>query len=155
MIKKQNKYNAILERELTSLEKSLLETLRERLNKIQSVSFNKSAEFMDTVSDSELDELAARIVESDSIKIDEIEEALHRLRQGQYGICSECSSFISKKRLEARPFATLCIKCKEKIERKDFNNSNNRSSYSPTASLDESTESYSTDPHETVRGNKF
>lgn len=105
-----------LERELTSLEKNLLTALQERLGQIDSSSVNKSAEFMDTVSNSELDEFNARLVESDSTKIDEIEEALQRLREDKYGICKECEKNISRKRLKARPFATLCLECKQRAE---------------------------------------
>ena len=39
-----------------------------------------------------------------------------RLEDGTFGICEECGEEISDQRLEARPIATLCIKCKQKQE---------------------------------------
>jgi DnaK suppressor protein len=45
-----------------------------------------------------------------------IEHALSRLKDGTFGICKECGEEISEGRLQARPVATLCIKCKEKRE---------------------------------------
>ena len=52
-----------------------------------------------------------------------VDEALVSLEEGNYGICAECGEEISEKRLEALPFARLCVACQsrrelmEKIER--------------------------------------
>ena len=148
-----------LERELTSLERNLLKTLQERAGDIQSVSSSKSAEFMDTVSNSELDEMAARIMESDSTKIDEIEEALQRLRNGKYGICSHCGECISKKRLKARPFATLCLTCKEKAEKNGYKHKGSgqrNASFGGAGDLETGENGGAgEDSHSTMRGNKL
>ena len=45
-----------------------------------------------------------------------VEQALERIRDRKFGVCEECESVISKKRLEAIPFASLCIRCAEKQE---------------------------------------
>jgi RNA polymerase-binding protein DksA len=45
-----------------------------------------------------------------------IDEALRRLRKGDYGNCQTCGRPIQKARLEAVPHARLCIECKEKEE---------------------------------------
>jgi RNA polymerase-binding protein DksA len=45
-----------------------------------------------------------------------IDEALRRLRRGEYGNCHECGKPIQKRRLEAVPHARFCIECKEKEE---------------------------------------
>lgn len=44
--------------------------------------------------------------------IAKINQALARIKQGDYGYCSECGSEIGIRRLEARPTATECIDCK-------------------------------------------
>lgn len=46
-----------------------------------------------------------------------IDEALRKLYRGEYGVCETCSQEIPRKRLEAVPYATLCITCKEKEEK--------------------------------------
>jgi len=46
----------------------------------------------------------------------QVEQALERIRARTYGACEDCGSVISKKRLEAIPFASLCIRCAEKHE---------------------------------------
>ena len=40
------------------------------------------------------------------------EQALARIKQGDYGYCEVCGAEIGIRRLEARPTATLCIDCK-------------------------------------------
>jgi len=45
-----------------------------------------------------------------------IDEALRRLRKGEFGNCQTCGKPIQKARLEAVPHARLCIECKEKEE---------------------------------------
>ena len=46
----------------------------------------------------------------------QVEQALERIRSRTYGTCEDCGGVIAKKRLEAIPFASLCIRCAEKQE---------------------------------------
>jgi DnaK suppressor protein len=46
----------------------------------------------------------------------QIDEALARLEEGTYGLCSDCGVEISEKRLLAVPFARRCVACQEKEE---------------------------------------
>lgn len=45
-----------------------------------------------------------------------IDAALARIEDGSYGKCSNCGKDIGEERLEARPWATLCIDCQRKEE---------------------------------------
>lgn len=45
-----------------------------------------------------------------------LDDALERMKRGEYGKCQECGCLISPKRLEAVPGAKLCIECKSKSE---------------------------------------
>ncbi|MBA7695838.1 RNA polymerase-binding transcription factor DksA [subsurface metagenome] len=45
-----------------------------------------------------------------------IDEALKRIEKDEYGICQMCQKNISKKRLNAVPWAPHCIECQEKAE---------------------------------------
>lgn len=42
--------------------------------------------------------------------LDEVRHARTRLEQGRYGICEECGEPIPEGRLEARPWATRCLR---------------------------------------------
>jgi DnaK suppressor protein len=46
-----------------------------------------------------------------------IEAALRRIDDGTYGICENCGQPIGEERLEAMPWATLCIDDKRREER--------------------------------------
>lgn len=46
-----------------------------------------------------------------------IDAALARIEAGTYGKCVNCGAQIPEERLEAMPWATLCIDCKRKEER--------------------------------------
>ena len=43
--------------------------------------------------------------------------ALKKIEDGTFGACESCEEPIGKKRLEARPETSLCIRCKEDQER--------------------------------------
>ena len=47
----------------------------------------------------------------------EVDEALRRVYRGEYGVCESCGLPIAKARLEAMPYARLCVSCKEKEEK--------------------------------------
>lgn len=46
-----------------------------------------------------------------------IEDALGRIGAGTYGFCANCDDEISPRRLEAVPWAALCVKCQELTEK--------------------------------------
>jgi RNA polymerase-binding protein DksA len=50
--------------------------------------------------------------------VDEIDRALERMDAGSYGICERCGNRIAVARLEALPYAALCIDCKSREERR-------------------------------------
>lgn len=45
-------------------------------------------------------------------------EALRRIDDGTYGICQNCGEPIGKGRLQAFPRASLCVRCKQREERR-------------------------------------
>lgn len=48
-----------------------------------------------------------------------IESALARIPNGHYGVCMMCGSRIPRERLEAIPYALLCIACQSSEERRN------------------------------------
>lgn len=47
-----------------------------------------------------------------------LEDALKKIDEGNFGICEECDSVITKTRLKAIPYARFCVKCQAKMEKK-------------------------------------
>src|SRR5688572_6663540 len=56
------------------------------------------------------------LMEMESETLRQIDEAIQRLSDGTYGICSECDETISEARLKALPFATVCRDCQAQRE---------------------------------------
>ena len=50
--------------------------------------------------------------------IQQIEEALHRIEDGTYGVCTVCGQLIRKPRLVNQPFVQTCMECQNEMERK-------------------------------------
>ncbi|MFW6198488.1 MAG: TraR/DksA family transcriptional regulator [Acidobacteriota bacterium] len=54
--------------------------------------------------------------EKDRQQLAAIDDALERIELDEYGECEECGEEISERRLQAIPWAALCIDCQEKKE---------------------------------------
>ena len=50
-------------------------------------------------------------------RVEEIEQALSRVKRGEYGICRECGDPIQPDRLAVLPSTKLCIRCARAGER--------------------------------------
>jgi len=46
-----------------------------------------------------------------------IDEAFNRMRDSNYGVCTNCSNTIGEKRLTAIPWTPYCIDCQELVEK--------------------------------------
>jgi RNA polymerase-binding protein DksA len=62
-------------------------------------------------------EMATTLEDNSTHLLAEIDAALARIENGTYGICGRCAKPIGAERLEALPWATLCIEDKRKQER--------------------------------------
>lgn len=58
------------------------------------------------------------ISKMDAGRLNAVDQALIRIRNGKYGICANCGQKIPEDRLRAIPYALLCINCKSKTERR-------------------------------------
>ncbi len=50
--------------------------------------------------------------------LERIDGALRKIDDGTYGRCDRCGEMIKLERLRAIPYATFCISCQEKLERR-------------------------------------
>jgi DnaK suppressor protein len=58
--------------------------------------------------------IALKLKQTDAKILQAIEEALHRMEVGTYGVCRDCGDRIAPARLEAIPWTRVCISCKQK-----------------------------------------
>lgn len=79
----------------------------------------KHKDVLDAVESSEADiqdEIEFALIQMKSETLSKINDALTRLREGDYGNCFECGEEITEKRLRALPFAVRCKNCEEARE---------------------------------------
>ncbi|HEY4359347.1 MAG TPA: TraR/DksA family transcriptional regulator [Bryobacteraceae bacterium] len=61
-------------------------------------------------------EIAGQRLESEGRWIRDIEAALDKIRSGSYGECESCEEPIGGRRLDAIPWARLCVSCQSALE---------------------------------------
>ena len=77
-------------------------------------------DLIDAAYDSTQDEISSQLAEVESRELANIENALERMKAGKYGLCEVCSGRIPMARLDALPYATMCISCQRELERTGF-----------------------------------
>ena len=75
---------------------------------------SKSGDWIDQSSQESDLHVRLALKQTDSKLLRAIEEAMHRIDQGTYGVCVECENEIAPARLEAVPWTRVCIDCKAK-----------------------------------------
>jgi RNA polymerase-binding transcription factor DksA len=70
----------------------------------------------DIGSDNFEQEFTLSLMENEEGTLDSIENALERIASGTFGSCEECGVKIPKARLNAIPYAPLCVKCAQHQE---------------------------------------
>lgn len=62
-------------------------------------------------------EFSLGLASKERIILQEIHQALAKIDEGKFGVCEECERPITKVRLKAVPYVSLCLKCQEKKEK--------------------------------------
>jgi DnaK suppressor protein len=89
-----------------------LDRLTGRLSRIDSELRSPGpADAPDRATESENREVLEKLSESERQEVQDIRQALGRIRTGTYTVCSGCGHEISAGRLEALPYTSLCVKC--------------------------------------------
>lgn len=127
---KSNKTNsanggvATSSRELERIRLVLL-AKRQELTQSQATQLSELSDPNDRHHIADLEEMASdtnemhslcEIMDIEGTTVSQIDAALDKISEGTYGICEFCDSPIGKARLEALPFAGLCIECQRKKE---------------------------------------
>ena len=79
---------------------------------------SKSGDWIDQSSQESDLHVRLALKQTDHKLLRAIDEAIHRVDQGTYGICMDCENAIAPARLEAVPWTRVCINCKEKQQDK-------------------------------------
>jgi len=76
-------------------------------------------DFADIASDDMDRKMLETIGSKDIKRMRLIDSAITRIEQGKYGLCMKCGKKIPRERLEAIPYALLCIECQGADERRN------------------------------------
>ena len=108
-------------KELARFTERLLEEKGRLLNHSEkkddlTMSHDDLADEVDLASSELNQNVALKLRDRERSLLQKIEVALSKIEDGSFGICESCEEPIQVKRLEARPMADLCIRCKEAQE---------------------------------------
>jgi DnaK suppressor protein len=99
--------------------KAVLERARQMLSEGMTLDANDLPDEMDLAASEYLQSFEFRLRGREKSLLTKLDLALKKIEDGSFGICEICEEPIGKKRLEARPETSLCIKCKEDQEREE------------------------------------
>ena len=73
-------------------------------------------DFAEQVTQRENDDVLDALDDEAKHAVRRIDNALQRIKAGEYGLCLECGIEIPEQRLQAVPYAEYCISCADKLE---------------------------------------
>lgn len=116
------KFRALLNTQREKLASGLDHIERDMLNKSQRDSSGDLSGYSFHMADQATDnfdtEFSFDLASNEQNFLNEIDAAIKRIEEGKFGDCEQCQKPITLKRLKAIPYARLCIKCQEGLEKK-------------------------------------
>ena len=104
-------------REKLQLKKQqILETFTKNKNYGMEADGEPSQDIADKAANSYTKEFLFSLSNSERQLLQQVDDALGRIDDRRYGVCASCEDSMNLKRLQAVPWATLCISCQEKQE---------------------------------------
>ena len=112
---------------VAQMKESLMELKREIVSNlvVSSEDFKEIVEAMDPkdLADVASDDIDRKMIEAlgsqELRRLRLIDSALTRIVQGKYGLCMKCDKKIPRERLEAIPYALMCVECKTAEEKRN------------------------------------
>ena len=104
---------------------SLLENIRTKIvGDVEQAHQNKKSSEVEQMADISDDaarsygrKLQGDLEEHEWVKLKQVEAALKKVEDGEYGICEQCKQEILETRLEIMPYTEFCIHCLSEIEK--------------------------------------
>ena len=95
------------------------EALRARGGEASGSLSNAPLHMADLGTDNFEQEFTLSLLQNQEQALEEITEALERIRHGTFGLCEECKGPIPKARLQALPYTRHCVACARKLQQED------------------------------------
>jgi DnaK suppressor protein len=92
-----------------------------RAKQREEIAIERYADALDETQSAAAREFTTRALEREAKLLRNVRLALDRIADGSYGTCLDCEDEISQQRLQALPWAALCITCQEHADRNSHN----------------------------------
>ena len=111
----QKKIRAFREKLLLK-KQEILETFTKNKSYGMEADGEPSQDIADKAANSYTKEFLFSLSNSERRLLQQVDDALTRIDGRRYGVCASCEDSMNLKRLQAVPWAILCIRCQEKEE---------------------------------------
>jgi len=122
----EEKIMALSTQQLAEFEKQLVDWKAEletgQSENVQAMTEQEQTSFPDPTDQASMEidrSFELRIKDRERRLIKKIDQAIERVKDGEFGECESCGGEISVPRLQARPVTTLCIECKTAQEQEE------------------------------------
>jgi DnaK suppressor protein len=95
---------------------ALRQALAGDLSLLKALPEQTGGDVVDAALDAAQDEISSQLAEVESRELVLIDNAIERIREGNYGQCEVCENKIPLARLNALPYARTCIDCQRAEE---------------------------------------
>ncbi|MBA7469811.1 MAG: TraR/DksA family transcriptional regulator [Spirochaeta sp.] len=115
-----NDFTAKIKKALLKMKEGILANLASESNEFRELLEDMDPKDLADIAADDFDRKTLEALGTNEInRLRAIEAALGRLENGHFGVCLSCSNKIPRERLEAIPYAVLCIACKSSEERRN------------------------------------
>ncbi len=102
---------------LLEMRRQVLQEAQESLNTYRELGQENLPDISDVSANAANRNVLLNLSENLRRKLRDIDTALEKIDNGEYGICARCEEEISPQRMKVRPFSRYCIECKTDIEK--------------------------------------
>jgi DnaK suppressor protein len=110
------KEKQVLEKTLHAEKEKILKKLSQFHSESKEVESDIAQDVADKAESSYTKEFLLSLSDGERRQLALIDDALHRIKGKEFGLCQMCGTSISKKRLAALPWTPYCIDCQQKQE---------------------------------------
>ncbi len=109
-----------MKQSLQNMKKEILQNLMSENADFEAIVADMGPKDLADIASGDMDRKTLEAIGSQEInRLKRIDAALARIDNNKYGVCMQCGKKIPKERLEAIPYAMLCIDCKNSDERRN------------------------------------
>ncbi len=110
-----------LHAQLVNRRDALRQALAGDLSLLKALPEQTGGDVVDAALDAAQDDISSKLAEVESRELVLIDNAIERIREGNYGQCEVCNNKIPLARLNALPYAQTCIDCQRAVESGEVN----------------------------------